>query len=376
MLMMIKKTSISPRDQELLSAYLDGQLTSKEITNLQRRLKDDREMQEALEGLRMTREALHSLPRLRAPRNFTLSPDMAGVRAATRHPVYPVFGFASLAASLLLVLVFVADRMNFLGTAQTAALESAAHATQMEEAVQTRVVEMLEEEGITSPEAEALVEMEAPMMVAGEADHSLMESSETGEELALNYPEPALENLAAPAVETTDTVASKKAPEATEAYTSSYMIESAEAVPVITQTFPLTPTYYVINGTEVLGVGGGPPEASRQSSTPYPEPSPTLSPTETSVPSPIPTEIPQPSDTLATMDASNQAGEELEMDLPTSEEAQPETSLDSQEQREQMVVPGQASQPSRSILMAVEFVLGFLAVGSAIIFVYINRKAS
>ena len=108
----------------MLSAYLDGQLSSKDIARLQVRLKDDRQMQVALEELRMTREALRSLPRLRAPRNFTLTPEMvsrrAGRRPAARRPAYPVFGFASLVASLLLVFVFVADRMSFANTAQTA----------------------------------------------------------------------------------------------------------------------------------------------------------------------------------------------------------------------------------------------------------------
>ena len=171
---------VTPRDQEMLSAYLDGQLSSKEIARLQVRLQDDLQMQIALDELRLTRAALRSLPMLRAPRNFTLTPQMVGMRTAASRPAYPAFGFASLLASLLLVLVFVADRMNFIGTAQTVALQNAAQSTQMEELVQTMVVEGLAAEGVTALQSEATQLKEAPMAAA---------QSEAGSRIVATAPE-------------------------------------------------------------------------------------------------------------------------------------------------------------------------------------------
>ena len=101
------KDSISKRDWETLSAYLDGQLSNRKQTRLESRLKNDDQLRVALNDLRNTRYKLRHSPRLQAPRNFMLTPEMAG------HPIRmprlaPVFGWASAVASFLLVLVLVA----------------------------------------------------------------------------------------------------------------------------------------------------------------------------------------------------------------------------------------------------------------------------
>lgn len=99
---------VSSRDWETLSAYLDGQLSTAERARLERRLKSSPNLQQALQELRRTRAVVRSLPKLRAPRNYTLSPKMAGIRQ--RQPrVYPIFRFASLLASLLFILVVAGD---------------------------------------------------------------------------------------------------------------------------------------------------------------------------------------------------------------------------------------------------------------------------
>jgi hypothetical protein len=105
------KDTISKRDWETISAYLDGQLSRPKQARLESRLQKDFQLQVALGELRNTRDVLRSAPRLRAPRNFMLTPEMAG------HPVRiprlaPVFGWASAVASFLLVLVLVGDIFN------------------------------------------------------------------------------------------------------------------------------------------------------------------------------------------------------------------------------------------------------------------------
>jgi anti-sigma factor RsiW len=95
-------TSPSFRDIEQLSAYLDDQLPQAERTRLEIRLKSDPALTAALEDLRQTRALLRRTPRRRAPRNFTLSPRMAGIRPPVPRLV-PVLSWASAVAMVLFV---------------------------------------------------------------------------------------------------------------------------------------------------------------------------------------------------------------------------------------------------------------------------------
>lgn len=362
---MKKMPEISPRDLEMLSAYLDGQLSSKEIARLQKRLQSDLQLQIALDELRLTRTALRSLPMLRAPRNFTLKPDMVRQRGSARRPAYPIFGFASLVATLLLVIVFVTDRVSFLSTAQTAQLQSAAQATQMEELVETMVVESLATEGIAASQAEDLQLKEAPA-AAGESAASGLAEEATPEEGAL-------ELFAAPAAEGTEAADLQMPAESSPMLTPT---TSPTPFPTFTPTPTLTP--WLINGTEVIGVGGGAPDTPRDMHTSTPEPSetpsptPTPSPTFTSTPTdtPVPTDTPLPSDTAAP------AGEALPMQLPSGEAPVLEADDVAPEEQARQMTPGvEQDRSSRPIFLAVEILLGLLALVSAAVFIYLYRKA-
>lgn len=98
---------ITNRDLETLSAYLDDQLVPRERTQLERRLRKDPELQNEIEKLQRTRQLIRNLPKVRAPHNFTLTPEMAGIRKSTRS--YPLFRFASALATILLALVLISD---------------------------------------------------------------------------------------------------------------------------------------------------------------------------------------------------------------------------------------------------------------------------
>ncbi len=104
---------ISPHEWEALSAYLDKELPVKERTRLESRLQVQPELRQALEDLRRTRAVLRSQPRLRAPRNFTLTPEMVGQRRPVRSggglPVFNLMRFASAFAAVLLVIVLIGD---------------------------------------------------------------------------------------------------------------------------------------------------------------------------------------------------------------------------------------------------------------------------
>lgn len=90
------------RDIERLSAYLDGQLPQAEKTRLESRLAADPELAASLEELRQARAVLRRTPQRRAPRNFTLTPKMAGIRPPVPRTV-PAFSWASAVAMLLFV---------------------------------------------------------------------------------------------------------------------------------------------------------------------------------------------------------------------------------------------------------------------------------
>ena len=95
-------TQITPRDWETLSAYLDDQLSASERRDLGNRLGNNPELSQGLEELRKTRTILRSLPKLRAPRNFTLTPSMAGQRmgAGMLPGIYPALRLAATLATL------------------------------------------------------------------------------------------------------------------------------------------------------------------------------------------------------------------------------------------------------------------------------------
>lgn len=106
------KTQISRRDWQRLSAFVDGQLSSRKYDRLAARLEQEPALQAALEDLQVMKQKLQELPKVRAPRNFTLTPEMVGQRRrAVRR--YNSMRLASALASILLVLVFVGVNVSY-----------------------------------------------------------------------------------------------------------------------------------------------------------------------------------------------------------------------------------------------------------------------
>jgi anti-sigma factor RsiW len=69
-------------DLDLLSAYIDNELTDTERTQLEARLQQEPALRTTLAELRATVEAVRALPPVRPPRSFTLDPSDARVRSA------------------------------------------------------------------------------------------------------------------------------------------------------------------------------------------------------------------------------------------------------------------------------------------------------
>lgn len=96
---------MNDRDLELLSSYLDGQLTPSDSARLESRLKSDGQLASTLDDLRAARTLLRQLPKRRAPRNFTLTRKMVGLNPPLPRS-YPAFRFATVVATLLFFFTF------------------------------------------------------------------------------------------------------------------------------------------------------------------------------------------------------------------------------------------------------------------------------
>ena len=98
------------RDLELLSSYLDGQLSPVDATRLEARLLVEPDLRSVLRDLRSARTMLRQLPMRKAPRNFRLTPKMVGKNPPLPR-AYPAFRLTSALATILLFLSF---GLNFL----------------------------------------------------------------------------------------------------------------------------------------------------------------------------------------------------------------------------------------------------------------------
>jgi hypothetical protein len=100
-----------PQNHEALSAYLDNQLGGRERSQLEARLRADPALRAELETLRRTRAILRATPQVRAPRNFTLTPEMAAqLRQQPRQSgLFFVFRYAFVLSSLLFVLALAGN---------------------------------------------------------------------------------------------------------------------------------------------------------------------------------------------------------------------------------------------------------------------------
>ncbi len=97
-------------EEELISAYLDGQLSAAEQAAFEARLTDDPELRRRVLLTRLIIREARQLPMVAPPRNFIL-PVHAGRRPVAARAFLPlwVYRFGALAAALLCIVLVVAD---------------------------------------------------------------------------------------------------------------------------------------------------------------------------------------------------------------------------------------------------------------------------
>ena len=96
---------MNQRDLELLSAYLDGELSPSDSSRLESRFQSEPRLVSVLSDLRSTRSLIRKLPQRRAPRNFTLTRKMVGQNPPLPRS-YSAFRFATVVATLLFFFTF------------------------------------------------------------------------------------------------------------------------------------------------------------------------------------------------------------------------------------------------------------------------------
>jgi hypothetical protein len=175
---MKKLNELSRRDLERLSAYFDGELSKKESARLEARLKAEPTLRDALKELKLTSKLVSSLPEVRPPRNFTLSPEMVGVRE--KRSMYPIFRFATVVAAVAFAVLVGADTFFLSQSGMMSDMIPAAAPEVMLEEAPKEVFEAAEapaEAPVEEPMAiEAVVtptlEVENEVVGEGEADRS------------------------------------------------------------------------------------------------------------------------------------------------------------------------------------------------------------
>jgi hypothetical protein len=166
------------RDLKQLSAYLDGELNPKESSRLELRLKDNPQLQQALGELDRTRRLINSLPQIRPPRNFTLTPEMVGIKQ--KHNFYPVFRFATVVAAVAFAVLVGTDTFLRSGTGRMLAADQmveVTHEVQVEKLAQAPPLE----DSPVMEAAEPAVEAPQEALGAEKPLASMAEDTETFE---------------------------------------------------------------------------------------------------------------------------------------------------------------------------------------------------
>lgn len=247
------RKSAAEKDQEAITAYLDGALSDRETAAFELRLRDDADLQREVDAQRGVKLILARTPRLRAPRNFVLDPAVYGRQKPRAVPLtarlYPQLRTATLVATLLFAFVFTLNLWGTAGapTAQDVAMAPAAESQSAvveatfvaEEPVEVMVEEAEEIEEMEEAMAEFSIEAEIPpdtddtVELEIAADEAMIEE-EPAEEAGVTMSEAAPVGATSNGVDDGSSDGELIAPRATATPGSSRMSEPEEVDPLAT----------------------------------------------------------------------------------------------------------------------------------------------
>ena len=178
---------ITDRDWAQLSAYVDGELSGRELRRVRKKIQTDPLLQAALEQLKITKQILQTAPRIPSPRNFTLTPEMIGVKS--KKPSFPGYRLAAALTSFLLIGVLILDfgGIYFKGAmsaelspitfdAQRESIPEAAPDAAQEPMLLEAVGEVAEEQAVAEYEEE-FTDLETPAIEAPDVEEEAVEET-------------------------------------------------------------------------------------------------------------------------------------------------------------------------------------------------------
>lgn len=281
------KDKMNYRDYELISAYLDNQLSSNDRALFEERLKANPELEKELNEISSTRLMLRRLPRQRVPRNFFVT-----AQAVQRRPTLklaPIFGIVSAAASVLLALVIFGS--TFVPSTHQTAMAPAAVGPTETIVTQQEIARSVAAAPITPTEAPPAVGFGAGMGTPIQASPS---STPFLPELSVVQPE----------ISTPTTIYINVYPPPTTPENPFSIAEAPTETPIVScdeyfQSVPLPQSDDIYNCPTPTGTLSKFLESILATSTATPTYSPTLTstPTSTLAITPPPTETPLPTET-------------------------------------------------------------------------------
>jgi hypothetical protein len=111
------KTTLSLKQYQILSAYVDGCCTPREKARVESLLETNAEIKQTLAELVRYKKMIAAVPSVRAPRNFTLSPSLVPHKPQ-RFFAVPALNYAALTAVFLSAILFAGSRILPLGMMQ------------------------------------------------------------------------------------------------------------------------------------------------------------------------------------------------------------------------------------------------------------------
>nr|HMQ55242.1 zf-HC2 domain-containing protein [Anaerolineae bacterium] len=187
--------------RDLLSPYIDGEVTAEERRQVESALADSAELQQELESLQQTVLLLKHLPTMPAPRPFTLSEaDVQPIRPAKKRPFWLSGWFGGLAAATAAVIcvtvVFFNQSMSMGGALQQADVAMAPAVQNAEAPAESGAVPP----GEAETAAEAAPAAEELMQSAAVEEESAEDTVTAADSTAVErYAAEAAESAAAPA---------------------------------------------------------------------------------------------------------------------------------------------------------------------------------
>jgi negative regulator of sigma E activity len=268
------------RRQEMLTAYLDGALAPQERQKFERQLDGDAELRAQLQRQQLIKASLRGLPRVQAPRNFTLDPARYGKPAPqVIQQWYPLLRGATVVAAVFLVIVLSVDIFNTGGSAGTTAMAPAETPAIMAQELagdQARDLAAAEALEVTAAaEVPAPAEEGAPQAAVPESaeESALAEPSESEPLASLGQATPeALASMAA-AAEVTQEAEMAEAPAEGAAPLATGLPPTPATSGLSTASPPAATSQALAEGQQVQEEGAIPPAAAAERVQP-PEPTP------------------------------------------------------------------------------------------------------